>query len=163
MLVRGDRIVAVGTFAEVEAAADRNTRRIDLGGQAVIPGFDDCHCHVLSIGLNLGQIDVSVDAVQTIADIQRAVSGRAEATADGEWLLGRGYDQNMLAERRHPLRQELDEAAGNLPAVLWHTSGHVLIAGTRALELAGIGPDTPDPPGGNIERDERGVPTGLLK
>src|SRR6185437_10442106 len=100
MLVRGDRIAAVGRRDDVEAAADRSVRRIDLEGRAVIPGFNDCHCHILSIGLNLRQIDVSADAVRTLGDIQRAVRERAGSTPNDEWVLGRGYDQNMLAELR---------------------------------------------------------------
>jgi predicted amidohydrolase YtcJ len=163
MLVRGDRIAAIGSLGEVEAAADRDTRRVDLEGQAVIPGFNDAHCHILSLGQNLRQIDVSADAVRAIGDVQRAVRERAGGTPLGEWVLGRGYDQNMLAERRHPTRQELDEATDRHPVVLWHTSGHVLTANSLALERAGITAETDDPPGGVVDRDEHGEPTGLLK
>jgi len=163
MLVVGDRIAAIGSRAEVEAAGVRTARRVDLEGRAVIPGFNDCHCHILGIGLNLQQVDVSADAVRTIGDIQRAVRERAGGTPAGEWVLCRGYDQNTLAERRHPTRSDLDGASDRHPVVLWHTSGHVLTANGPALERAGVTAQTPDPPGGAIDRDEHGEPTGLLK
>lgn len=161
MLSHGGRIAAIGSRAELEARA-ASARCVDLEG-AVIPGFNDCHCHILSIGLNLEQVDVSADAVRTIGDIHRAVASRGRTTGPGDWLLGRGYDQNILSERRHPTRQELDTAAPDHPVVLWHTSGHVLAANSQALTLAGIDSQTVNPPGGEIERDEHGEPTGLLK
>jgi predicted amidohydrolase YtcJ len=163
LLIDGERILAVGRLADVEAAVQRGARRVDLEGQTVIPGFNDCHCHVLGIGLGLSQIDVSADAVRTIGDIQRAVGARAAAVPEAQWIVGRGYDQNMLAERRHPTRAELDAAAPHHPVMLRHTSGHVVAGNSRALEAAGIGMRTADPAGGEIERGPDGEPTGLLK
>lgn len=162
LLIRDGRIAAVGSRDEIRSAG-RDARRIDLAGQAVVPGFNDAHCHILSFGLNLDGIDVSVDAVHDIAGIGRAVADRARRAGSDEWLLGSGYDQNMLAERRHPTRHDLDQASPNHPVVLHHTSGHVLTANSRALEHAGLGPDTVTPPGGEVDRDEHGVPTGVLK
>jgi predicted amidohydrolase YtcJ len=83
--------------------------------------------------------------------------------AEGEWIIGRGYDQNTLAEGRHPTRADLDQVGGGRPVVLRHTSGHALTANSRALELAGITASTKTPDGGDIERDEHGEPTGVLK
>jgi predicted amidohydrolase YtcJ len=162
-LVRGERIAAVGSRDEVEAAAGRGAARVDLDGRSVIPGFNDSHCHILDLGLSLGRLDVSADAVQTLADIAQAVAARAAAANDGEWITGRGYDQNTLAEQRHPTRHDLDAVSPRSPVVLHHTSGHVLTCNTRALEIAGVGSRTTDPSGGEIERDERGDPTGVLK
>ena len=141
----------------------RDGRYVDLGGKTVIPGFNDSHCHILSFGLDLGRMDVSADRVKSIADIERLIAERAEKAAPHEWLLGRGYDQNQLQEGRHPTAEELDRASGGRPVVLWHTSGHVLTASTRALQLAGITANTTTPPGSAIERDEHGRPTGVLK
>jgi predicted amidohydrolase YtcJ len=101
--------------------------------------------------------------VRSIADIERIVAERAEKSAPDEWLLGRGYDQNQLEEGRHPGAQELDRASGGRPVVLWHTSGHVLTASSKALQLAGITENTTTPPGSAIERDEHGRLTGVLK
>jgi predicted amidohydrolase YtcJ len=163
MLVRGDRIAAIGTFEEVDFAASSGASRVDLAGQTVIPGFNDSHAHVLWLGLGLSQVDVSADAVSRIEDIKVALGRRARQARDAEWIVGRGYDQNGLLEKRHPTRLDLDEITGGRPVVLRHTSGHVLTCNSRALEIAGVTANTQDPPGGQIERDEAGTPTGLLK
>lgn len=162
LLVRDGRIAVLGRREDVEAQADRGTRRVDLAGGTVIPGFNDCHCHILSFGLTLQQLDVGADAVRTIEDIRRAVAERAQATGEG-WVVGRGYDQNALRERRHPTRFDLDEVSAGRPVVLWHTSGHALTCNSRALALAGISAATATPPGGEIERDSHGEPNGVLK
>jgi predicted amidohydrolase YtcJ len=162
VLARNGAVEAVGRSDDLRAGR-ASVREVDLGGQTLIPGFNDSHCHILSYGLDLGRMDVSADRVGSIADIERVVADRAAAAAPDEWLLGRGYDQNQLLEDRHPTRDDLDRASGGRPVVLWHTSGHVLTASSRALELAGISPDTSTPAGGEIDRDEHGRPTGVLK
>lgn len=162
LLARDGRIAAIGARADVERHA-RRARVVDLEDQIVIPGFNDSHCHILSFGLDLGRVDVSPERATSIEEIERLVSERAEQTAQDEWIQGRGYNQHLLVEERHPTREELDRAAPGRPVVLWHTSGHVLTASSRALELAGISQHTASPSGGEIERDERGRPTGLLK
>lgn len=163
LLVRGHQIAAVGTRDTVEGVAGRTARRIDLNEQTVVPGFNDCHCHVLTLGLTLDQIDLTSDTTRSIGDIVDRLARRAAQSSTEEWLFGRGYDQNMLAEGRHPTKEDLDAVTPNHPVVLWHTSGHVLTANTRALELAGVGRETDSPPGGEIDRDQRGFPTGLMK
>lgn len=167
MLVSGERITAIGERADVENAAGTGTRRVDLQGQTVLPGFNDCHCHILSFGLNLEQLDVSPEKVRNIEDVKRILAERAEQSASGQesggWIRGRGYNQNDLEERRHPNRFDMDEVSHGQPVVLWHTSGHALTANSRVLELAGITDNTPNPPGGELERDEHGRPTGVLK
>lgn len=163
ILVRGERIAATGSRSDLESAVGPGARFVDLDGRTVVPGFNDCHCHVLGFGLELERIDVSAGAVKGIPDIQRAVSVRARQTRRDDWVLGRGYDQNMLVEGRHPTAADLDESAGGRPVALWHTSGHVLTCSSVALTLAGITRDTQDPPGGAIDRDDHGTPTGVLK
>ena len=163
IIVKGDRIVAIGDAETVAGVAGTGTRRVDLDGACVIPGFDDCHMHILSLGLSLQQLDIRPDKAPSITDIQRLI-GRAESSSkDEDWILGRGYNQNLLAERRHPNRHDLDAVSGNHSVVLWHTSGHVLTANSRALNLAGITSDTSPPPGGEIDRNDSGEPTGVLK
>src|SRR5579884_237582 len=161
--VRAERVVAVGDPETVRSAVGPTPRMIDLLGGVVLPGFDDCHMHILSLGLNLRLINVTQSAAPTIAVIQARVRERAGRSSDGSWLLGRGYNQNLLAEARHPSRDELDVPASGRPVALWHTSGHVLAVNSLALELAGITDDTLDPDGGEIERDHHGRPTGVLK
>ncbi|HZT95625.1 MAG TPA: amidohydrolase [Chloroflexota bacterium] len=159
--VDGGRIVATGEYETVRAAL-RGSRVVDLGGGFVLPGFNDCHMHILSFGLGLGRVDVSPAAAPSIEAIQERIRERMVTSKVG-WLLGRGYNQNLLAEGRHPNRDDLDAVTTERPVVLSHTSGHVLTANSRAIELAGITSQTDDPPGGEIERDESGRPTGVLK
>lgn len=159
---RGGTISAVGDLSHVKAAVGAGARIVDLAGASLLPGFDDCHMHILSFGLTLGQVDVRPTVASSILEIQRRLHD-CSRSAPGEWILGRGYDQNQLAERRHPDRRDLDAVSSQRPVVLWHTSGHVMVANTRALERAGIAAGTADPPGGEIERDEDGAATGVIK
>jgi predicted amidohydrolase YtcJ len=166
--VGGRQIVAVGERDDVAGEIGPGTRVVDLGGRALLPGFNDNHTHPLSFGQALGQIDASPAAVRSLAEIQ--VAFRAAATAGpgapgvrDDWLLARGYDDSRLDVRRHPTRYDLDEATGDRPAYLVRTCGHLGVANSAALARAGIGPDTADPTGGKIDRDEHGEPTGLLR
>ncbi len=162
MLVRGDRIeVIVPDDAMTSNGA--GARRVDLHGCTVIAGFNDSHAHVLSFGLSLQQLDVSADAVHTAGDIVRAVAQRADLTGEGQWIHGRGYNNNELAENRHITRYELDGVSGGRPVVLDHTTGHVLVCNSEALRRAGIDANTPDPAGGRIARDDHGEASGLLE
>jgi predicted amidohydrolase YtcJ len=134
---------------------------VDLGGKAAIAGFTDSHLHLMSLGLGLRHLSLS--DVASIRDLKALVRERAEAAAPGEWIIGRGWDQDFFAEKRYPTRKDLDEVAGDRPVYLTRTCGHLAVLSTRALELAGITGDTPDPPGGIIDRDPYGDPTGVLR
>ncbi|HZS94772.1 MAG TPA: amidohydrolase [Chloroflexota bacterium] len=160
LLIRDGHVAATGDAAG--SAAGSTTRRIDLAGRSIVPGFIDSHCHILQFGLTLGRLDVGPGTVRSTADIQRLIAGRATSAPADAWIQGNGYDSDRLAEHRHPTRDDLDAAASHHPVVLWHTSLHALTCNSRALELAGIGPDTPNPPGGEILRDESGRATGVL-
>jgi predicted amidohydrolase YtcJ len=162
LLVHGERITAVGDRDDLLALAPGATR-VDLDGCTVIPGFNDCHAHLLSFGLTLDQLDVSADSVHSILDIVAAVGRRVHESESGDWIHGRGYNQNELIESRHISRYELDAVSGGRPVVLDHTSGHVLVCNSAALERAGISRDTRDPADGEIDHDQHGEPTGLLK
>jgi len=155
------RIVALGSTREIRALAGSGTRRFDLEGATVIPGFNDAHCHILSFGLSL--LQVNLKPATRIAEIVEAVAARVRTTPAGRWTHGRGYNDTKLAERRHPTRHDLDPVSRAHPVWLQHTSGHMGVANSLALERAGITRDTPDPEGGVIERDATGNPTGLLK
>ncbi len=163
LLIEGERIVAVGPSYQPEAQASPGARRVDLEGQTVVPGFNDSHAHILWVGLALEQVDVGVDAVNGIEDICRAVQARVRTTPTGDWVLGRGYQQTALREQRHPTRHDLDEISPDHPVMLRHTSGHVLTCNSLALQRAGITRETPSPAGGEIDRDQHGEPTGVLK
>jgi len=161
--VQGNKILAVGSWEEIQHLAHSNTRRIDLAGRTLIPGFNDAHLHLWKLGLLLTtMLDARSAAAPDIPTLINAFRARAAQTTLGGWVTGRGYHENALAERRHPTRHDLDAASADHPLHLIHTSAHAAVVNTKALELAGITRDTPDPVGGQIVRDEHGEPTGLL-
>lgn len=162
--IGGGRILAVGTTAEIERLAGRDTQRIDLAGRTVTPGLIDAHAHFASGGLyRLTNLDLSYPQVKGIADAVRLVGERARATPAGEWILGRGWDEGKFPERRQLHAADLDAVTGGKPAWLVQTSGHYGVANSAALALAGVTRETADPPGGTIDRDASGRPTGILK
>jgi predicted amidohydrolase YtcJ len=159
--VRGGRIVSVGTDAEAAALKGPATVEIDLGGRTVIPGLIDTHLHQLFAGLNGPAVQL-LDA-RSMADVQKAIGQRVARTAPGQWVLASsGWHEGTLQEGRMPTRQELDPVSPNNPVFI-PRGGHVVTVNTRALELAGITRDTPDPEGGRIVRDPAtGEATGML-
>ncbi|MFT7646214.1 MAG: putative amidohydrolase YtcJ [Candidatus Poriferisodalaceae bacterium] len=155
----GEHIVFVGDDAEAGVLSARRT--IDLGGQTVIPGFNDAHQHMTFYGDNLRRVDLSSPPVRSITDILDLIAARVATTAAGQWVIGSGYDQNKLVEGRHPTATELDRVAPNHPVMLQHTSGHMISCNTALLRLAKVG-ELPVPPGGEVVIGDDGHPTGLL-
>ncbi|MDI6824453.1 MAG: amidohydrolase [Bacillota bacterium] len=160
--VAGERILAVGDRDEVMSYRGPGTEVVDLKGRAVLPGLIDSHCHIVGLGLARTAIDLNYPRARSIADICRLVAERAAAQPPGTWIRGRGYDHLRLEERRHPTRWDLDPVSGDHPVVLVRSCGHMSVANSEALRRAGITRETPDPPGGAIERRD-GEPTGVLK
>ncbi|MGM9922751.1 MAG: amidohydrolase [Bacillus sp. (in: firmicutes)] len=138
-------------------------KRINGEGKTLLPGIIDAHCHLRAqISHNLS-VPCGREDVCNIEEIQKAIHERAAYTSPGTWIRAAGYDPFYLYERRHPTRLQLDEAAPNHPVRLRHITRHVSVLNSVALALAGIGADTPDPPGVNIERDGKtGIPTGII-
>ena len=162
--IAGNRIIVVGTTAEVERAAAPNARRIDLAGRTVTPGLLDAHAHFSDGGAErLYVLDLSYPIVKSIGDVAAAVRAKAAATPKGTWIQGRGWDEGKLAERRVITAKDLDTVSPNNPVVLTQTTGHYVVANSAALRLAGITKDTRDPPSGTIDRNSDGTPTGLLR
>lgn len=165
--VRGDRIEAMGSTAEMMALVEEETSVIDLYGRAVLPGFIDAHGHFPGSALGVIAADLNsppIGDMQRMEDVLQALSDRAAQTDPGDWVRGFGYDDTLLAEGRHPSREELDAVSTEHPIVVLHISGHMVVANTMALALAGIGPDTPDPEGGVIgRRSGSREPNGLLE
>ena len=162
--VRGQRIVAVGTDAEILKLAGPATRRVDLKGRAVTPGLIDAHLHFVSSGIDrYGRLDVGFNTAKSVADIVRLVGERARTTKAGGWVIGQGWDEGKLAERRYVTAADLDAVSGDHPVSLVHTTGHYLVANSAALRIAGITRDTRDPPAGTIDRLADGSPSGVLK
>ena len=161
--VSGDRIAFVGDLADARELAGGGVREVDLGGATVVPGFIDAHHHLMTLGFWMSQIDCSYPKVTKVGDIVEQVARRAATTAPGEWIRGRGYDDNKLTERRHPSRRDLDAVSPAHPVMIRNASGHMSVVNSFALRQAGITRDTADPGGGHIDVDGNGDPTGLLQ
>ena len=158
------RILAVGTDEDIKQHIGAETHVIDLLGRTVIPGMIDTHCHMIATGIsNTTDIDLGEEAgVRSIADLKKRIAEKAIQAKPGEWVTGVREDDQKLAEKRHPDRFDLDQAAPDNPVIVSTVGGHYYIANTQALRKAGITRETPDPVGGVIERDKQGEPTGGL-
>jgi hypothetical protein len=159
--VRNGLILDVVPESSVAQWAAQGAEIVDLQGGFVMPGFNDAHVHLGGAGADL--LGVSLNGAATVAEFQRRIHAAAVAHDRDEWILGRGWDHTLWPEKKFPTRQMLDEAAPHNPVFLTHVSGHVGVVNSAALKLAGITRDTPNPPGGEIERDAAGEPTGILK
>ncbi|MBC7259494.1 MAG: amidohydrolase [Chloroflexi bacterium] len=136
-------------------------RAIDLRGATVLPGFTDGHVHFLEYARKLRRL--ALDGLASLDDVLEVVARRVSEAGPDEWVLGGGWDRNLWADPRFPTRHHLDRIAPHVPVALDSKDLHSVWANSRALEIAGITRDTPDPEGGEIERDESGEPTGILK
>jgi predicted amidohydrolase YtcJ len=168
--VRGRDIVAVGADAELRALAGPRTRIVELRGRTVLPGINDSHLHGAAYGMTKPPfaLDVGHPAVGSIADVVAAVDGAARAVPPGEWIVGLGWDPGYLAEcvadaRRFPHRRDLDAVAPHHPVCLTDFSSHMVWANTAALRRCGIDAGTEPPPGGVVDTDADGEPTGILR
>jgi predicted amidohydrolase YtcJ len=157
MAVTAGRIVAMGDEELVDLlSADQ---LVDLEGRTVVPGFNDAHNHMLSYGMSLADVDLSSPPIRSVVDICEAIQRRAAQTPVGGWVIGSGYDQNKLAEFRHPTAQELDAVAPHHRVWLRHTSGHMCTVNSKVLsEIAGL----PVPSGGELVADAEGRLNGLV-
>jgi predicted amidohydrolase YtcJ len=161
--VADGRIVAVGSNAEVEAACGRSSRRHRLGGRPVFPAFIESHTHFHRAAV-LARFYIDFEDLRpgSVGDVLDAVAARAAELPADAWVQGDSLSAGRLAERRLPDRHELDRVAGGRPVVLRGIGKHVVAASSAALAAAGIDASTEDPPGGRIERDGTGEPTGIL-
>ncbi|NIM40813.1 MAG: amidohydrolase family protein [Hydrogenophaga sp.] len=160
LAVQGARLVAVGTRDEARAALGAAPREIHYPTGTVVPGLIDTHNHMQWTAIQTRLVDLA--PARSIADVQEAIRAYARRHPHKPWIMsGSGWHVVSLREGRYPTRQELDAACADRPVYLPRI-GHAAVANTLALSLAGIGPDTADPPGGRIERDEHGHATGVL-
>ncbi len=160
LAVAGDRLVAVGTDAEVRRLAGPCTRLLDAGGRRVVPGFHDAHTHFVSGGFALSGSELR--QARSEAEFAAAVARAAARLEPGAWLCRGQWDHEGWPEGRRPSRWTLDPVTPRNPVFLRRIDGHIAVANSLALRQAGVSRDTPDPPGGTVERDERGEPTGIL-
>jgi predicted amidohydrolase YtcJ len=161
--ISGDSIFFVGSNDETARLTGKSTEIIDCAGKTIVPGFNDAHLHLFSLIRKLTSLDLSPDKVRSIADIKEAIRKVATSKPPGAWISGTDYNEFYLEGKRCPTRWDLDEVAPNHPVVLSHRSLHACVLNSKALELAGINKETPEPPGARIERDlETGEPNGVL-
>ena len=159
--VLGDRIVAVGSNADVEAWHGPATKVIDAGGKLLLPGFNDSHVHFVGGGLQLEQ--VQLNDVTSKEEFVRRVGERAKQTPKGEWMLGGDWDETKWTPPQLPTKELIDPVTGDTPVFLSRYDGHMALANSAALRLAGVTAQTAEPAGGMIVRDANGNPTGALK
>ena len=157
----GSRIVAVGSNGEIRKWIGAGTEAIDMGGKLVLPGFNDAHVHFFSGGENLASVQLR-DA-KSEDEFRKRIAEFAAKQPAGRWITGGDWDHENWTPARLPTRQLIDAVTAGHPVFVNRLDGHMALANSQALQLAGITRDTPDPPGGTIVRDAAGEPTGVLK
>ena len=160
--VKDGRIVKAGTNDEILLLASESARVINLRGRLLLPGFIDSHEHCIRKGMRGDWVDCTSPPIATMDQLVEALAAKASEKEDGEWVVGYGFDETKLTDRRWPTRYDLDNASSRNPIYLGRAGGHNAVANSMALEIAGVTKDTPQPPGGNIEKNETGEPTGRL-
>ena len=153
--LREGLIESVGSSEEMLALAGDNTMVVDLRGRSVLPGFIDAHGHFPGSGQTVFSADLNsppIGEVTNLSELLERLSRLAKIRADG-WIVGHGYDDTLLAEQRHPDRDDLDKVASDRPVAIVHVSGHLVVVNSAGLAILGIDAATPDPEGGVIVRD----------
>jgi predicted amidohydrolase YtcJ len=168
LAVAGDRILALGSNDEIKAMATPGAKTVDLKGKTVLPGFVDPHGHFfLSCYFNHFMVNLNsppIGGVTCIDDILRLLKQAADKTPPGEWISGFGYDDTLLAEKRHPNRYDLDQVSTEHPIDIRHITGHFLAINSAALKAKGITAQTVSPEGGHIQLDpSTGEPLGVFE
>ncbi len=159
--VIGERIVAVGGKAEIEAWRGPRTKVVDAAGRRLLPGFDDAHVHFISGGTQLDSVSLK-DALSRQEFVKR-IGARVAATPKGEWVLGGDWDETLWTPPRLPDRTAIDPVSPDTPVFVSRYDGHMALANSLAIKLAGVTRETLDPAGGVIVRDAEGRPNGLFK
>lgn len=161
LAVLGERIVAVGSAAEVDTWHGPQTKVLDAQGKLLLPGFNDAHVHFVDGGDHLQEVQLK-DAA-TPEEFARRIGERAKATPRGEWITGGDWDEQKWSPPNLPTKALIDPVTPNTPVWVNRYDGHESLANSVTLQLAGITAKTPDPPGGEIVHDAQGNPTGVLK
>ncbi len=166
MLVKDRHVIWTGEQTETgyaSGAGESDCEIVDLGGRTVVPGFIDAHMHPMMLAEYSRQIACMPPNVDSIDNLIRLISEAAGETPNGDWILGWGLDENKFSDERLPDRYDLDRGCADKPVFIVRCCEHIRCVNSKVLEIAGITKDTPDPPGGNIDRDENGEPTGILR
>ena len=164
MAIRDGKIRCVGSMELVLlecGGSDDGAETVNLKGSFVMPGFNDAHVHLGSAAKDM--LSVQLNGSASVEELQKRLGAAAAQHQEGEWITGGGWDHTLWPDKKFPSRQQLDVVSPKNPVLLVHISGHVAVANSLALQLAKITKDTPNPAGGEIEHDESGEPTGMLK
>ncbi len=159
--IKNNQILEVGSKEVVKGTCSSGTCMIELPGRLIIPGLIDGHCHLVKFGQVLKWIDLR--GLSSLADCRERIRQAVQYSKPGEWIIGRGWDQHLWAEKREPTRHDLDDLTPGNPTAMVRVCGHSIWTNTLALTRSGINTQTPNPPGGRIERDPvSNEPTGLI-
>jgi predicted amidohydrolase YtcJ len=159
--VRADRIQAVGKAVEIEKLKGPQTQVVDLGGHFAMPGFNDAHLHLDDAGTT--KLSVDLTGVKSLEELRERVLKKVEEAKGADWILGSGWDETLWPVKTPPTRWDLDEVSSGHPVFLVRIDGHIAVANTRALQLGSITLASRNPQGGQIDRNENGEPTGILR
>jgi len=162
MAIKDGKIIEVGDLAAVKKAAGKSYEYVDLEGKTVVPGFIESHEHMVQYGATLSFLDITPFVCPTLKEALQKLKQQGIPDEDG-WIYAWAVDPTLYEEKRGPSRQELDKLFPDLPVFIFHMSGHGAYANSKALEIAGVTKDTPNPMGGEFEKDENGELTGYLK
>jgi hypothetical protein len=160
LAVRDGHVLFIGSDAEAKVLVRPSTRVVDLHGAAVYPGFTDAHAHLLGLGVTLRRVNLAGAA--SYDEVIARVQSWAKNVKPGDWILGRGWDQNRWSVKEFPTHDALSRAFPNNPVVLTRIDGHALLANARAIQLARVTANTADPAGGRVMRDAAGAPAGVF-
>ena len=158
--VKEDKIVFVGSDAEVQQYIGKETRVLDLKGATVLPGLTDSHYHFMGVGAR--ELTFNLEGTRSLDELLARLKERVAASKPGEWVVGRGWIETFWKPPAFPTRQDLDKVSPNNPVVLGRTDGHAVVVNSLALKAAGIDRNTPSPFGGEISKDASGEPNGML-
>jgi predicted amidohydrolase YtcJ len=161
LAVRNGRVDAVGRTDEIVKLKGPSTEVIDLGGNFVMPGFNDAHVHLANAGFQ--RLSVDLAGVKSLAEFRDRIRAHVQSAAPNEWIVGGGWDQTLWPVKELPNRADIDEVARDHPVYLERVDGHIAVANTRALQLANITGATKDPAGGKIDRDSTSQATGIVR
>jgi predicted amidohydrolase YtcJ len=159
--VRGDRIQAVGKTVDINKLKGPQTQVIDLGGHFVMAGFNDAHLHLDDAGLT--KLTVDLTGVKSLEELRARVAKKVEESKAGDWIIGSGWDETLWPVKVTPTRWDLDEVSAGHPVFLVRIDGHIAVANGRAMQLGSVTLASRDPQGGQIDRNENGEPTGILR
>ena len=161
--IKNGKVLIVASNEAIKELRGARTKVINCNGKTTIPGFNDAHCHLIAFAESLVTLNLGPATMHSITDIQDEIRKLSKNLPSGSWIRGKGYNEFYLAEKQHPTRWDLDKATTTHPVKLTHRTGHAHVLNSLALALAGISKETPEPPGGMIERDPKtGEPNGVL-